>query len=426
MGDHRVGRGHAGVSGEGSDYAAQVARLAHPASLVVVRLTRPGFVDTCARCNWEGAVFNRDVLHFLDWTNPLQPDPPYRVPGPPPAGRTLAALRQQRDAGSGAREGAGAGLQPAVTGRLLVSVVHRFSSDFGHFFAQTLPLLLAVLESGLLEPAGGTVKGGGKGESQRQAPPLLLVDDSAPFVRRFLEHLGIGSSDIDNAGMGLSSLPSPSSPAHRRYHYHMARYVANAVYPVEQLAFATFHPRLVSGWNLGGAWSRRAMGRWGGSSGGGTGPLPPVLSLTAAARTEGHVLYLDREGARGGAREVRNKDEVLRVLVEVFGADRVIIFRAHEHSVRNTAALFSRAALLLGPHGAAFQNMLWCRPGAALVELYPRGMLPLAYQYHWALAQDLSLAYWVVLAEGGWDTPMQVGQEALASLAHGLRKTGAL
>ena len=47
-------------------------------------------------------------------------------------------------------------------------------------------------------------------------------------------------------------------------------------------------------------------------------------------------------------------------------------------------------------------------------------------QYHWALAQDLSLAYWVVLAEGGWDTPMQVGQEALASLAHGLRKTGAL
>ena len=91
--------------------------------------------------------------------------------------------------------------------------------------------------------------------------------------------------------------------------------------------------------------------------------------------------------------------------------------------LRETAALFRGAALLLGSHGAAFQNMIWCRPGTALVELYPRGMLSLAYQYHWALAQDLGLRYWVVPVEGKWDTPMEVGPEALASIAQGLRRT---
>ena len=75
-------------------------------------------------------------------------------------------------------------------------------------------------------------------------------------------------------------------------------------------------------------------------------------------RSEGHVIFLDREGARHGAREISNKPAVLHLLRELFG-ERLRVLRSHEHSLSAASALFSGASMLIGSHGAAFQNAIW-------------------------------------------------------------------
>ena len=69
------------------------------------------------------------------------------------------------------------------------------------------------------------------------------------------------------------------------------------------------------------------------------------------------------------------------------------VFRAKDHTLRGAAALFHRAAVVVGVHGAALANAVACRPRAALVELaLPEPM----YRHYVHLAAALDLAYWAV------------------------------
>ena len=127
----------------------------------------------------------------------------------------------------------------------------------------------------------------------------------------------------------------------------------------------------------------------------------------------GHVLYLDREHARHGAREVANKADLLSLLHRLFGA-RVQVFQSGEHSVRDTVALFGGASIIIGPHGSALQNMFWCRPGTTVIELYPKGMLAsLAYSTFWVESQELLLQYWAVPVDGDYGTLLHVPLDSI-------------
>src|SRR5205823_4103252 len=65
------------------------------------------------------------------------------------------------------------------------------------------------------------------------------------------------------------------------------------------------------------------------------------------------------------ARQVLNEDDVLAV-VESAGFEALFL---EGRAVREQAALFAGADVVVAPHGAALANLVFCRPGTAVVEL---------------------------------------------------------
>jgi hypothetical protein len=46
----------------------------------------------------------------------------------------------------------------------------------------------------------------------------------------------------------------------------------------------------------------------------------------------------------------------------------LVVYRSAEHTLASSIALFASAAVVVGVHGAALSNALFCRPGTALVS----------------------------------------------------------
>ena len=57
--------------------------------------------------------------------------------------------------------------------------------------------------------------------------------------------------------------------------------------------------------------------------------------------------------------------------------------------------LFSESAVVIGPHGAGFANMIACAPSAAIIEFLPR---PGNYSHYYAMADQLDLKHGHLLA----------------------------
>ena len=94
-------------------------------------------------------------------------------------------------------------------------------------------------------------------------------------------------------------------------------------------------------------------------------------------------LYIQRAGRRHVVDE-----EVLLVRLRACGFD---IIDDKPRTVAEQYALYSSASVIVGPHGASFANILWCRPGTRLLELFPTGYMPEYFRY---LAPKLSMAYY--------------------------------
>jgi capsular polysaccharide biosynthesis protein len=109
--------------------------------------------------------------------------------------------------------------------------------------------------------------------------------------------------------------------------------------------------------------------------------------------------------ARGDAqrRRLTNEVEVIRRL-EKRGFTTVLTGGL---SVRDQAALFAEAAVVVGPHGAGLTNAAFMAPGGAIVELTHTGRVVPTY---FELAAAADLAYAVVIGEIAGDA----GQPILA------------
>jgi hypothetical protein len=101
------------------------------------------------------------------------------------------------------------------------------------------------------------------------------------------------------------------------------------------------------------------------------------LSGTALPRR----LYVSRQGA--GRRRIANHDEFLAV-VEAAGFETR---RMEDLDFWDQAAHFAAADCVVTVHGAGCANLLFSRPGTALVEMYPKPLL--SHQFvHTALSRD--------------------------------------
>jgi hypothetical protein len=104
-------------------------------------------------------------------------------------------------------------------------------------------------------------------------------------------------------------------------------------------------------------------------------------------------LYISRALAR--RRRVVNESRVIERLARR-GFELVTL---ENLSVLEQAALFARAEAIVAPHGAGLTNLVFCSPGAAVVELFHPTWVCDCY---WQVSGHLGLRHEVILAKKGY------------------------
>tara|TARA_R100000027_G_scaffold61041_3_gene52145 strand:- start:9366 stop:10484 length:1119 start_codon:yes stop_codon:yes gene_type:complete len=104
---------------------------------------------------------------------------------------------------------------------------------------------------------------------------------------------------------------------------------------------------------------------------------------------KGRRLYIRR--GQTTRRFVRNEEEIVSLL-EDFG---FVSIDPGAHSLKDQMGMFAEAEIVIGSHGAALANLLWCKPGTKVLELLPhhqKGEWFWPYCY-WALSDSCGLEY---------------------------------
>lgn len=125
--------------------------------------------------------------------------------------------------------------------------------------------------------------------------------------------------------------------------------------------------------------------------------LEPALRARRAAADGGNALdgtperlYVSRQ--RSGKRRIHNHDELEPVLARL-GFTTIY---PEEHSVAEQAVLFHGARVIFGVHGSALANLVFCRPGATLVELFDPHPARTISSY-WVLSRQVGVTYRALL-----------------------------
>ena len=115
-------------------------------------------------------------------------------------------------------------------------------------------------------------------------------------------------------------------------------------------------------------------------------PYDIALLRNKFALTEKVKPYRKLYLSRSGRRQVKNEAQVREVLQEFDFEILEDISRSVDEQIR----LFAEAAVVVGPHGAGFTNLLWCQPGTKVMEFFYAGYTPPFFYY---LCQLLGLEY---------------------------------
>lgn len=101
-----------------------------------------------------------------------------------------------------------------------------------------------------------------------------------------------------------------------------------------------------------------------------------------AERTNRNRIYV----RRAGRRRLLNEEDLVRLLKQY---DFTIIDDI-PRSIAEQVSIYKNANFIIGPHGASFTNIVWCKPGTHLFELFNADYVPDYFLY---LSQVLGLRY---------------------------------
>ena len=118
--------------------------------------------------------------------------------------------------------------------------------------------------------------------------------------------------------------------------------------------------------------------------------VPEAFDVAANPDCSGRI-FISR--ARASRRRLLNEEEVWPLLRQA-GFERVCL---EDLSFAEQVALMRRTAVLAAPHGAGLTNMLFCPPGAHIIEIAD---LSFPNPNFYALASALNHHYWLVAGEG--------------------------
>lgn len=125
----------------------------------------------------------------------------------------------------------------------------------------------------------------------------------------------------------------------------------------------------------------------------------------------GPRLYLSRRGAK--LRNPLNDDDLEAALAGA-GFD---LFVAHDGNHPEQIARFQAARQVVAVHGAGLTNLVFCRPGTEVVEIFPADFVKSPY---WRLAQVLDLPYRAIIGGAGdYDQRFVVNVEAVMHWVEG-------
>jgi Glycosyltransferase 61 len=105
----------------------------------------------------------------------------------------------------------------------------------------------------------------------------------------------------------------------------------------------------------------------------------------------GTKYYISRAGA--GYRRVLNEEQVLRMLQ----ARGFQVLEMEKLSVPEQAAVMASCEVLVAPHGGGMSNIIFCSPGAKVVEIYSPELVA---TYFWKLSNRLGIDYYYLLGKG--------------------------
>jgi hypothetical protein len=136
------------------------------------------------------------------------------------------------------------------------------------------------------------------------------------------------------------------------------------------------------------------------------------LPLAPASTRSDRRIYISREKAR--TRHVINERELLRAL-EARGFERVLL---EDLPFLEQVRLLNEAAIVVSPHSTGLTNLLFCRPGTSVIEIFaPRYVTTCWY----ALANELDLDYGYVIGLGKRGGGHRVHEDIIVDIAQVLR-----
>jgi capsular polysaccharide biosynthesis protein len=127
-------------------------------------------------------------------------------------------------------------------------------------------------------------------------------------------------------------------------------------------------------------------------------------------------LYISRP--TGVRRGIANEHEILPLLEEA----GFTIMAMEGLSVAAQAALLARADVLMSPHGGALTNMVFCKPGTTVVEMFSRHVFP----YYYGLAANCGHQYHAILENPEQDYARLVNISTAQSFANSQHETAGL
>jgi hypothetical protein len=90
--------------------------------------------------------------------------------------------------------------------------------------------------------------------------------------------------------------------------------------------------------------------------------------------------------SRAGRRKINNEPALIKVLEKY----NFTVVEDKARTIAEQAEIYYNATVVIGPHGASFANIIWCKPGTHLIELFPVNYMPEYFRY---LAYVLGLNY---------------------------------
>eukprot|EP00941_MAST-03F_sp_MAST-3F-sp1_P001582 g1582.t1 len=106
-----------------------------------------------------------------------------------------------------------------------------------------------------------------------------------------------------------------------------------------------------------------------------------------------YVIVLSRNEPGWKTRTSSNEAEIITALKAALPSSVTVLrFRGQESTLRSAVHLFSNAKVVIGIHGGAMSNLIFCKRGTTLIEV---ALAEPMYRHYMHLAAALDLNYWI-------------------------------